>query len=176
MSSASGREDSLSQDSHVLFMTLPLMDMTVNESLVQYTSLFQPLQKVNMMLLHVLWSVKFYSGNYNWKNSDIWKSRRPLSLVSALSDVETHFGVGIMDLNGGEWPKRQRAHLHSLLCPVSHRAPWKWTGAALHLSSPNLSQNSLILKLGSEQLNVYCKLGFLRMILSGRFMLCIFTV
>lgn len=48
-----------------------------------------------------------------------------------------------MNLNGGEWPKRQRAHLYSLLCPTSHRVPWNWTGASLHLCSPGLSQNSL---------------------------------
>lgn len=48
VSSASGREDSLSQDSHVLFMSLPLMDVTVNELLVQYTLLFHHLQKVNV--------------------------------------------------------------------------------------------------------------------------------
>lgn len=47
-----------------------------------------------------------------------------------------------MNLNGGEWPKRQRAHLYSLLCPTSRRVPWKWTRAAVQVSSPGLSQNS----------------------------------
>lgn len=48
-----------------------------------------------------------------------------------------------MNLSGGGWPKRQRAHLYSPLCPTSRRVASKWTGAALHLCSPGLSQNSL---------------------------------
>lgn len=44
------------------------------------------------------------------------------------------------------------------------------------LSGPELSQNSPILKLSSELLNVYCKLDFLKIFLSDRFMLCRFMV
>lgn len=50
MSSASWKEDNLSQDSHVLFMSLPPMYVTVNELLMRYVSLFRHLEKVKMIL------------------------------------------------------------------------------------------------------------------------------
>lgn len=64
---------------------------------------FHHLQKVKMILPTHFVKCHFIQVIVSGKKTlDLFKRHRPLSLLSAPSVAQTHFGVGIMNLNGGD--------------------------------------------------------------------------